>query len=171
MVSNEGNKYLLTYLLTELSPSWGAANCAVPQELPSILWNSKVQWVINTNYINDASDSRLNCYHSDTNLLPSCSLSKKLIFSKVNCSSARLLWNSKLHNNSLVDTILSQINQVCILTLYTPNTNFNIILLSTPKSSKWSLMQSLRSKSFKPSSSLSFLSQIKPILFSSIRGP
>jgi hypothetical protein len=34
----------LTYLLTELSPSWGAANCAAPQELPSILWNTKVQY-------------------------------------------------------------------------------------------------------------------------------
>jgi hypothetical protein len=34
----------LTYLLTELSPSWGAVNCAAPQELPSILWNSKVQY-------------------------------------------------------------------------------------------------------------------------------
>jgi hypothetical protein len=29
--------YLLTYLLTELSPSWGAVNCAAPQEPPSIL--------------------------------------------------------------------------------------------------------------------------------------
>jgi hypothetical protein len=34
--------YLLTYLLTELSPSWEAANCAVTQELPSILRNPKV---------------------------------------------------------------------------------------------------------------------------------
>jgi hypothetical protein len=32
------------YLLTELSPSWGAVNCAAPQELPSILWNLKVQY-------------------------------------------------------------------------------------------------------------------------------
>jgi hypothetical protein len=32
------------FLLTELSPSWGAANCAAPQELPSILWNPKVQY-------------------------------------------------------------------------------------------------------------------------------
>jgi hypothetical protein len=31
-----------TYLLTELSPSWGAANCATTQELPSI-WNPKVR--------------------------------------------------------------------------------------------------------------------------------
>jgi hypothetical protein len=34
--------YLLTYLLTELSPSWEAANCAATQEPPSILWNPKV---------------------------------------------------------------------------------------------------------------------------------
>jgi hypothetical protein len=34
--------YLLTYLLTELSPSWEDANCAATQELPSILWNPKV---------------------------------------------------------------------------------------------------------------------------------
>jgi hypothetical protein len=32
------------YLLTELSPSWEAANCAATQELPSILWNPKVQY-------------------------------------------------------------------------------------------------------------------------------
>jgi hypothetical protein len=31
-----------TYLLTELSPSSEAANCAATQELPSILWNPKV---------------------------------------------------------------------------------------------------------------------------------
>jgi hypothetical protein len=34
--------YLLTYLLTELSPSWEAVNCAATQELPSILRNPKV---------------------------------------------------------------------------------------------------------------------------------
>jgi hypothetical protein len=38
------NIKVLTYLLTELSPSWGAANCAAPQELPSILCNPKVQF-------------------------------------------------------------------------------------------------------------------------------
>jgi hypothetical protein len=32
----------ITYLLTELSPSWEAANCAANQELPSILWKPKV---------------------------------------------------------------------------------------------------------------------------------
>jgi hypothetical protein len=36
--------YLFTYLLTELSPSWGTANCAATQELPSILRNPKVQY-------------------------------------------------------------------------------------------------------------------------------
>jgi hypothetical protein len=34
--------YLLTYLLTELSPSWVAANCAATQELPRILRHPKV---------------------------------------------------------------------------------------------------------------------------------
>jgi hypothetical protein len=34
--------YRITYLLTELSPSSEAANCAATQELPSILWNPKV---------------------------------------------------------------------------------------------------------------------------------
>jgi hypothetical protein len=34
--------YVLTYLLTELSSSWEAANCAATQELPSILRNPKV---------------------------------------------------------------------------------------------------------------------------------
>jgi hypothetical protein len=32
----------ITYLLTEMSPSWEAANCAATQELPSILRNPKV---------------------------------------------------------------------------------------------------------------------------------
>jgi hypothetical protein len=32
------------YLLMVLSPSWAAANCAATQELPSILWNPKVQY-------------------------------------------------------------------------------------------------------------------------------
>jgi hypothetical protein len=35
--------YLLTYLFTELSPSRGAVNYAATQELPSSLWNPKVQ--------------------------------------------------------------------------------------------------------------------------------
>jgi hypothetical protein len=34
--------YLLTNLLTELSPSWETANCAATQELPNILRNPKV---------------------------------------------------------------------------------------------------------------------------------
>jgi hypothetical protein len=36
--------YLLTYLLTELSPSWEAANYTATHKLPSILWNPKVQY-------------------------------------------------------------------------------------------------------------------------------
>jgi hypothetical protein len=35
-----------TYLLTELSPSWGTINWAATQELPSISWNPKVQYRI-----------------------------------------------------------------------------------------------------------------------------
>jgi hypothetical protein len=37
------NPILYTYLLTELSPSWGTVNWAPIQELPSISWNLKVQ--------------------------------------------------------------------------------------------------------------------------------
>jgi hypothetical protein len=33
-------------LLTELSLSWGATNRAITQELPSILWNPKVQYYL-----------------------------------------------------------------------------------------------------------------------------
>jgi hypothetical protein len=33
----------LQHSLTELSPSWEAANCAATKEIPSILWNPKVQ--------------------------------------------------------------------------------------------------------------------------------
>jgi hypothetical protein len=34
----------LTHSLMELTPSWEAANCAVTQEIPSILWNSEVHY-------------------------------------------------------------------------------------------------------------------------------
>jgi hypothetical protein len=38
-----GQKTIFTpFLLTELSPSWQAANCAATRELSSILWNPKV---------------------------------------------------------------------------------------------------------------------------------
>jgi hypothetical protein len=36
------SEYIDTYFLTELSPSWEAANCAANQEFLSILWNTKV---------------------------------------------------------------------------------------------------------------------------------
>jgi hypothetical protein len=42
ITQNTRIRKLLTYLLTELSPSWEATNCAATQELPSILWNPKV---------------------------------------------------------------------------------------------------------------------------------
>jgi hypothetical protein len=35
---------ILTYLVTELTPSWGAANCAATQYIPSILWNRNVHY-------------------------------------------------------------------------------------------------------------------------------
>jgi hypothetical protein len=35
---------VITHSLTELSPSWEAANCAAAQELPSILWNPKAHY-------------------------------------------------------------------------------------------------------------------------------
>jgi hypothetical protein len=36
-------------LLTEMSLSWGAANCAATQEPPSISWNPKVQYRVHMN--------------------------------------------------------------------------------------------------------------------------
>jgi hypothetical protein len=42
--------YCLTYLLTELSPSWGAVNCAATQELPSILWNPKAPYRVHKSH-------------------------------------------------------------------------------------------------------------------------
>jgi hypothetical protein len=38
--------HILTYILTELSPSSGVTNCAAPQELPNILWSPKVQYSV-----------------------------------------------------------------------------------------------------------------------------
>jgi hypothetical protein len=43
-VNLTNKEFCLTYLFTELSPSWGAVNCAAPQEPPSISWNPKVQY-------------------------------------------------------------------------------------------------------------------------------
>jgi hypothetical protein len=42
--SEKNNQKLLTYLLTELSPSWEAANCAATQEFLSILWKPKFHY-------------------------------------------------------------------------------------------------------------------------------
>jgi hypothetical protein len=39
----------LTYLLTELSPSWEAANCAATHELHRILWRPKVHYLVHKN--------------------------------------------------------------------------------------------------------------------------
>jgi hypothetical protein len=43
-ISEHSSQYLITYSLTELSSSWGAANFAATQEFPSILWNPKVHY-------------------------------------------------------------------------------------------------------------------------------
>jgi hypothetical protein len=43
-LSHSTQDTLLTYLFTELSPSWETANCAATQELPTILCNPKVQY-------------------------------------------------------------------------------------------------------------------------------
>jgi hypothetical protein len=59
----------LTYLLTELSPSWGAVNCAAHQELPSILWNPKVQYRVHKSPPLVPILSHINPIHSITSYL------------------------------------------------------------------------------------------------------
>jgi hypothetical protein len=57
---------VLTYLLTELKSSWGAVNCATPQELPSILWNPKVQYRVHKSPPLVPILSHINPIHSST---------------------------------------------------------------------------------------------------------
>jgi hypothetical protein len=51
----------------------------------------------------------------------------------------RLLWNLKVDMSPPLDSILSQINPVHTLQLYIFKIQFNIILLSKRRTSKWSL--------------------------------
>jgi hypothetical protein len=54
----------LTYLLTELSPSRGAANCAATQELPRMLLNPKVQYRVHKSSALVSILSHINSIHS-----------------------------------------------------------------------------------------------------------
>jgi hypothetical protein len=69
--SSENNvrSYLLTYLLTELSPSWEAANRAATQELPSISWNPKVQYSVHKSPPLVPIQSHINPIHSISSYL------------------------------------------------------------------------------------------------------
>jgi hypothetical protein len=77
--------------------------------------------------------------------------------SEANCRSAsqeilRILWNPKIHyrayRNLPLVRILTQMNSVHIFPLYFPKIHFNIIFLSTPTSSEWSLPFSFSDKEF-----------------------
>jgi hypothetical protein len=57
---------LLTYLLTELSPSWWAAICATTEELPSTLWNPKGQYGVHKSPPLDPILSHISPIHSIT---------------------------------------------------------------------------------------------------------
>jgi hypothetical protein len=87
LVTIDSYMYLLSYPLTELSPSRGAANCAATQELPSILWNPKYQyrvhrspsWVHILSHINPIhtipsyfSKIYFDIVHRPTSWLPKC---------------------------------------------------------------------------------------------------
>jgi hypothetical protein len=61
IVSYSSPTYLLTYLLAELSPSWGAANCAA-----NILWNPKFQYRVHKN------PSLVLSHINPIHIIPSC---------------------------------------------------------------------------------------------------
>jgi hypothetical protein len=63
------------YSLMELSPSWEAATCAALQELPSILWNSKVHYRVQKNPPLFLIQSQINPIHTIPSYLRSILIS------------------------------------------------------------------------------------------------
>jgi hypothetical protein len=59
---------ITTYLLIELSPSWGAANCAATEELARILCNPKVHYRVHKSLLLAPMLRHINPIHT----IPSC---------------------------------------------------------------------------------------------------
>jgi hypothetical protein len=93
----------LTYLLTELNPSWEPANCAATQELPSILWNPKVHRRVHKSPPLVTILSQIDPVHT----IPSC-LSKTYWIGLPSC-----LYPSGFPTNILYALLFSPIRATC----------------------------------------------------------
>jgi hypothetical protein len=97
------------YILTELSASWGDANCAAPKELPSILRNPKLQYLVHKSPPLFPILSHINPIHS----IPSYLLFILILSAHVRLGLPSGPFPSRFHTNILYAFLFSPIRAQC----------------------------------------------------------